>query len=426
MAFDGYFVLGGNEIINSARAVTYSAQADGLLTDCTDCPDLALGIQGQRYTTPLVDDAPWLDPDNPDTYNFWGVYPLEITGLEDSVRSAVVTEGLNDGGVIGPLRQATRTIVFKVLLMGADECAVMAGMSWLRWACLGNTCGQAGVGCSGDDLCFLSCCPPMCEDDPNFPDCLGDFARTMRMVSVTEGPSVDTKHALSDGSQAWEVQFTAVAGVPWTYGPESQVFQWHAPTTPVPLPVVVGLVDDVCADPDFVDLVKDPWCPYPTPPPLLPVLDTDCVDIPATWDRYAVPIPATAIRTWQDSVPIIKLTTASAASDYAHNVRLRFYTDPLGRADVTALDECAFCGEFYVTYIPQASTMVIDGSDETITVLQGVSTVLNAQRNVMGTDGGPFSWPLLACGHAYVMTLDMESGDPPPNQIEVSMVTRGI
>jgi hypothetical protein len=424
MAFDGYFLFGGNEIINSARVTAYASSAAARwFTDCTDCDDLAASLNGQPYTSPLVDDAPWVDPDDLDTFNFWGVYPLEITGIDDSVRAAVVTEAIGDGGVVGPVRQATRSMVFSVLLLGADECAVMAGMSWLRVACLGNNCQKPGVGCSGDDLCFLSCCPPICPDDASFPDCLSDYLRTMRMVTITEGPSVTAKHVLSDG-QAWEVQFTAVAGVPWAYGPESEVYSYIAPA--VPVPDIPSYVDTTCPDPDLFDMVKDPWCPFPTPPPLVPQQPLDCVNDIASWDRYAVPVPATAIRTWQVSVPIVKLFTGV---DYMHDLRLRFYSDPLGRADLSALDTCDFCGEFYITYIPPNSTMILDGSDETITVHQGPDyneTILNASRNVMGAGGSPFSWPLLSCGIAYMMTLDVTAGVDPPTQASVSMVTRGI
>jgi hypothetical protein len=140
------------------------------------------------------------------------------------------------------------------------------------------------------------------------------------------------------------------------------------------------------------------------------------------------PIPKQNIRTWQDSVP--KVTIRTTAGDGVRNIRLRFYADPLSRHTMGALDRCDFCGEFLISYIPPKATFTLDGSDETITVTvlsaQSKTVVKNATSLVMNSDGGPFDWPLITCGYAYMLAVDIAHGDGPPNWMSLSMTPRGI
>lgn len=424
-----------NEIINVARTEAYCQTAGvGWFRPCSTCPDLNLALGDKPYTSPLVDQAPWFDADDPDTWNFYGFYPLSIDGAENSVRGAPVTEGVADGGVVGPVRQATRSIVISGLLIGLDECAVAIGMSWLRWACLGSNCRESPM-CTGDDVCFLSCCPQIdpCTtdeqgnviDNPYYPDnCLDDYLRKFRLATVTEGPSVSTKHEMSDGGVAWEVQFTIVCAVPWAYGNPHSVFD--AEPFPHP-PITYNEPPNACPDDTVADLT-DPWCPAVPMAPTVPVVPLSCFELPTTWDRYTFPIHADAVRTWQDSVPTVVIKTGSG--DGIHSIRLRFYADPLGREDLSALNNCDFCGEFFISYIPANATFTVDGEVELITVEQVSSqqrtVVRDASNVVMGSDGGPYSWPLITCGYAYLLVIDTPVNEERPSWLSVSMTPRGI
>lgn len=422
-------MLAGNEIINSARTEEYARQAGmDWFTGCAECDELGVALGDGEYRSPLLDKPPWFDPDDPDTWRFFGFYPLDITGADDSVRTANVTEAISDGGVIGPLRQATRAIVVNGMLIGMDECSVQAGMSWLRWALLGGHCEERPE-CTGDDLCFLACCPAICPDDKDYPDdCLDDYIRMFRLATVTEGPTVSAKHTMGDGGTAWEVQFTITCGVPWSYGAEQVIYD--SPGEQFPSGSVIDNTP-TCPDEVIPDLL-DPWCPVVPKAPTVPKVNLACFSIPDNWDRYVFPITRHAIRVWQDAVPKVSIHTGD--SEF-HNIRLRWYADPLSRGEtlnnpMQAVNQCDFCADFLITYIPPNSTFTLDGSEETVTCTVLTSKnrqkLKNASSLVMATDGGPFEWPVISCGYAYLLCVDVRHADPTPKRLAVSVYQRGI
>lgn len=165
MAWSGYFMFGGTELINATRTEAYARHL-GVQWFRPVYNEAALPwlLDEAEYTTPLQDDAPWTDPDNLDSYDFYGAYPLEVTGIEDGTTDATVTESVVDGGYIGRTRKKTRTVVYSAILAGASECAVEYGMRWLRGVLTGGPCFNQSYGaCGGADLCYLAC-PPIIDD----------------------------------------------------------------------------------------------------------------------------------------------------------------------------------------------------------------------------------------------------------------------
>ena len=136
MAWAGYGEYAGNEIYNSARTAAYAKNNGAYwFKGCFDDEWLPLMLgDGAQYTTPLLDNAPWVDPDIPASFDFWGAYPISVDGIEDSTRTATVNESTLDGGIPGRIRHATKSVVFNMALLGATECAVEYGMRWLRRA----------------------------------------------------------------------------------------------------------------------------------------------------------------------------------------------------------------------------------------------------------------------------------------------------
>lgn len=166
MGWHAYFALGGTEIINAERTEAYLADRKVSWFHPQYRTDAISRIEGHPYTNTWTDQPVWADPDDPDTYDFYGAYPLNVTGLEDSSRTAVVTENLYDGGWIGNIRHATKSIVMEVALLGASTCAVEAGFKWLKQALLTDSCLDGGCG-DGVDLCYFACepcLPPGCGD----------------------------------------------------------------------------------------------------------------------------------------------------------------------------------------------------------------------------------------------------------------------
>lgn len=161
MSWIGYFVYGGNEVINLPRTEAYAGPAYWFRPS-GDGSDLATMTGEGRYTTPIVDRAPWTDPDDFASYDFWGFYPLDVSGIDDATVTSTITESTGDGGTPGRVRRATKTIVFNGLILAASECGADYGMKWLRNTLNGNACGNlATQTCNGDDLCYLACEPAL-------------------------------------------------------------------------------------------------------------------------------------------------------------------------------------------------------------------------------------------------------------------------
>lgn len=283
MAWEGYVQYAGNEIINVARVEAYARQASlGWFKPIYENDSLG-PMLGESYVSPLHDDAPWVDPDRPESYRFCGAYPLDVGGLEDSSRASTVTESIRDGGNPGRLRHGTKAVTFNVILVGEDDQAVSYGFDWLKQALLPGPCGGGGSDCGGDDLCYLSAepevdldgveitivsagsVPPVDLDgggpgdggddidggDPDDDivddfdggtpfdsdsavvvttsvdpaDCMTPLLRSLRNVLVNSGPSISAKRNLFGGGAVWTVTFTAVAGEPWEYGAEVGVIE---------------------------------------------------------------------------------------------------------------------------------------------------------------------------------------------------------
>ena len=272
MAWIGYWVYDGNEIINVSRTEAYATHAGlGFFRPVYKNEALALML-GDNYRSPLQDDdTPWTDPDQLESYDFYGVYPLDITGVEDSTVNSEVVESTLDGGHVGRARRGTRTMVFSALLIGASECALEYGLRWLRVALNGGGCikqqRRESSDCGGHELEFLNCYPlldmtysaslapverlvvdggtaaapgPQLVDggtpavpgtqvinggNPQNVDigtivvppiidlttCLPEYLRFFHKVSVTTGPTITNRMTTTSQGAVWTVEWTALS-----------------------------------------------------------------------------------------------------------------------------------------------------------------------------------------------------------------------
>lgn len=278
MTYDGYFAFGGTEVINAARTAAYVAHEMPTfgLSNCVRCEDLRLALGDDPYTTPLVDAPAWFDERNPDSWNFYGLYPLSVEGIEDSTVTSTVTQLTGDGAVMSAPRHAGREISFSALLIGADDAAVSYGLTWLRSALEGSPCRPDGA-CTGDHLCFYSACPPVCTDaDPTGSPkrftcedgqitatgrwCALDYERTMYRVTVTDGPTIVERYNTSVGSMI-RVQWTVTAGVPWAYSTAIKVVDSDGTGS-----VTAGTVtSDISCKAGTTSTLRVNWAPNPNP-----------------------------------------------------------------------------------------------------------------------------------------------------------------
>lgn len=170
MTYQGYMALANDEgetieLVNAARVKAYTDNlAPSLgLRGCDDCEGLDEAL-GEAYTTPEADNAPWYDPTDPDTADFYGVYPLAFDGIDDSTRSIETAELTGDGSVVVGSRYSGKDIRVTGVAFAKDEAALYAGMSWLDSALNGTEEGR----CFGDRLNLYSSCPPVEVLPPDF------------------------------------------------------------------------------------------------------------------------------------------------------------------------------------------------------------------------------------------------------------------
>lgn len=530
MAWTGWFEYEGTEIISGPRTEAYAHNAGAhWFRPVFDNDYLApiLG-DGERYSSPLQDEAPWVDPDRPDSYDFFGAYPLDVAGIEDSSATGEVVETLGEGGYVAGARLGTKTVVFSLALIGSSDAAVEYGLNWLKKATGPGACAPRAGTWRGGQLCFLSSEPvfefdvpadvsPVEPIDPlsvydggrpftrvwsdvadggttdaagltivdggiqgnyelsydagtptetgvvvydggaseasgvevldggpvavrqaptdrsvtdrptqgfdvNAIECLARFLRSMHQVRFISGPSVTAKRDLTDGGAVWTVQMTATAGLPYQFSAEVPVIEgfgdpevvvpWYGGVVPEGgFLDLDGLIhtDENCGTPVYQP-VFDPLCPAMIPPPQPPSIKLGCYQPPANWRRRQITIPKQMVPLWGDMVPVVEV---HARHHDVRNLRLRFYSDPDGNGQI-AEDPCGYCGDLVISYVPQGHTMVMDGINRSIAVLDAGGRRRRADSLVFATDGSPFDWPELTCGIGYVVAFDLPQQQQPP------------
>lgn len=423
MSWEGYLTYDGVEIVNIARAQVYADSLQGFRS-VYDTEGLLVYLSNPTYVDPVTDLAPWYDPDIAASGRFYGFYPLNFTGTEDSSRAAETVESTGDGGTPGRLRHATKTVVMNGLLLGADEEAVEYGMAWLRRALLGAACSAtlSTEQALGARLEYLSASPTLLSATAESPAELHKrYERSLERVTINTGPSITLKRTLLCDGAVWGAQFTAVAGIPFEFGMERAVLQDGA-YVPGVSGTISGLTTytEVNCGTNLYAPIYDPLCPalvIPPPPASVPL---SCYVVPSSWNRRVATIPANLVPYWGQVVP--KVTVNATAE--LRGVRIRFYENADGDVDPND-SPCDFVGDFVISYMPINSTLIFDAALEEIVIITSAGHRRRADSLVFGTDGTPFDWPSLTCGFGYLLTLDVAPGQTAPS-LDLSLTSRAV
>lgn len=432
MGWSGYATFDGTEIINATRTEVLAAGKPWFKAAVNN--PVFEEANGEEGTYSNILNAPWWDPDEPASERFYGLYPISITGIEDSSRTSAVVESTEDGGVPGRVRHGIKPVLFNVIIVAEDTLGAEYGMRWARRALLGAVCSpllstQTSLGAT---LGYLAA-EPVYEPDPSMGQGsqMPALQRTLRRVTFNSGPSVLAKaDNLSCGGSAWNIQFGGVAANPYEYGAERAIIQGYMDPS-VGDPWVPGVVAGAfstsatsfsevnCGD-NLWDPIYDPLCPALIIPPGPPSIPLGCYDPPASWSRRQITVPAANIPTWGEVVPILEFSATTAI----RNTRIRFYKDPDGTFDPDDFP-CDFIGDAVITYIPASGSIVFDGVNKEIAVITAGGQRRRADSLVFRTDGKPFQWPALTCGYQHILTIDVEVGGPLP-VLDLSLVARAL
>lgn len=430
-ALTSYMNLCGNEIVNAARTSRYIQHGlvpNGFSFKCDGCEGLVdilpcLGDEplAAGYQLPELDNAPWYDPQVPESKNFAGLYVLSATMSAPYSRS--VTPNIGVGSSLGRLKLNGRNIVVRGWLVGKTCCSVQYGLKWLTDALGGDPCGSGD--CGGCDLDFLRCCPSIgdaedsclvTEDEYGHqtiyvrPDSDSEYQRAedffarMHNVGVVDGPHVLSCKGGSCGcgcGTILEVEFTLHAGSPYMNSLAEEIFT----VDPFPgcegddseCPVVWQLGPTCessarCQEPP--DCLEDPKCPAPKLPPAKGrALPLGCGCIPLRTETFCSSIIPQ--KDWGSSTLNFEVY---AGSKPIRNLAIRVFQNPQQRdcGDRDFFDECEACATLIVNYVPAGGTLRFSGEERTVTVTCGAKT-RSAARNISGLDELPFDWPDLSC-----------------------------
>ncbi|MEU6628478.1 hypothetical protein ABZ905_09300 [Streptomyces parvus] len=377
-----YMDLGCTEIINSARASVY-AELYCLLTACDPCPGLPEAINDAPYVDPVTDLAPWYDPAVPESALFLGVMGVDAVGFSTSTRSRTPVQLVGDGAALGIARRAHRELVYTVLLLVREECALPYALEWLAAALQGAPCEGA---CMGDEIGVFSCCPE------------GDGLRELRHlygVGLVDGPDVTATRYYDEGVIA-EVTFTLAAAVPWIYRePLAGLGDWISMGDGELLTYDPDEVYADCLDP--TPCLSDPLCPPPPLPVRAPVPVDSCYPTgDAEFRRSVVALTPADQPEWLEAVPVLELETGGTA---LRRLIVRFWANPLGSDCMDVADPCAACTDIQIPYLPPGSTLRVDGRTQTaeVTCAAGSQGSVTTAPTLYGALGQSFEWPVFSC-----------------------------
>jgi hypothetical protein len=474
MALEWYLRMGDTEIANSARLAAYLESVGSPLDSVTACGCEtfdAILVGDEPYTNPAEDDAPWYDPDVPESGDFAGLMVLSVDGLDDHPVTRTVTRSAAGSAALGPARVQPRTITVTAVLLGVTCCAVNYGLRWLAQAL------DCGDGCGGDCLTLYNCCPAEFEEPEVF---AADHRRTLRRVALAEGPRVigrtgtgcTGRGGCSTGADILTVEFVLTAATPWMWTDPVPVLEAAVPTDdgsecivwcvhrnpldpydPVcmvlgdscpPGAVSVELTDAACGDvvwpdrdeldlpcdkacrlaacPDLDSMCNDPGCNTPSPPAPPPPQTCFCTALAVNSEWYELDL--TSWPRWFGAAPVI---TVRAGSKDLRRVTVTVYErlsehEGMTCEEVAEMERCSPLAVFNVAYVPAGGALTLDGQVGRASVECG--GVCESSPDAYGRDGGPLAFPLLDCDR-YCVEVSADALYTPADDATVTIALSG-
>lgn len=415
MASDQYLCLGGTPIVDKARLSAYLSiglgQPDMQCRDCAPCPDLATGL---GYPNGYgIQDAPWYDPNEPESAEFAGLYITSVTGLEPGLYNRPIVENAGIGAVLGQSKQAAPQIVVSGILFARTCVAMEFGYRWLRKALQGS-CSPTTV-CGGDDLVFLAANLDVFPDADCGPvdlvSYVSSYMRTFKGAALVNGPTISD--IVPRGCPSCyecgflEVTFTLSAADPCVYREprdfiDAAAFQVFEPDDCIIWDNTGNCTDEADCPTDAA-CSTDPNCQDIAPPSMPTVLNT-CVDecLPAFYYRVFAEVPDGSFTAAGEGTLIISIY---AGDEPLNGVQVQVWENPLGLAP-DLLSDCDACASISVSYVAAESTLVIDGASRTATINCTGGASQRANPFIANSSGSAnFTYPTFICGTDYMVQV---------------------
>ncbi|RFU83614.1 hypothetical protein DY218_27290 [Streptomyces triticagri] len=368
---------------------------------CEDCPDLPESVGDEPYFTLDADPAPWYDPKAPETWGFYGVLGLGVTGFAGAPIAREATDLIGDGAYYSPPRLGAREIAYTVALVARDECSLAFGLQYLSWVLNGSSSCQ---GCAGDQMCLFSCCPGMAPSayDP------GDAEiRHLYDVTLIEAPTI-APDAIQEfgGLLIATTTFTLAAQKPHIYtDPLASLGDWTLITSGQRLNGYDP--DEVikeCRQPP--NCLDDEQCPPPADPPRPPQIVDPCYPTgPDNWWRTRIHLSPLDQPQYMEAVPVVEIDTGA---EELRRVVVRFWLNPQDLPCDQVNDPCQACLDITVPFLPAKSRLTVDGRTQRAQVeCPDITTgrASYATPQLYTQLGGPFVWPVFECPTGFCIEV---------------------
>lgn len=369
MAYRGFFSLDGEELLNSAWAVSHLSRrvpvTDSVFVGSSVCKcanmtlqyddtwdsgagydgflpgDLPGGFPGAPGAVLAIEDAPWYSPAEPASAEFMGFWVMDVRGLDTVTVQRDVSELLGPGGLAGPRHDATRQIDFTVLVLGCTNAGQRYGINWL-------SCQLRRTERNGAVLGFLDAHPGGSAVSP------GSLLRTANKTVLTSSVKVvdffgrdGSRRNRQAASARAEFQLTALD--PYLYGPETLIsVEWDT----------VGM--------EAIEWVHQPDCDNPSDCDPVVLYNPNC--LPTIIDLSPAPVPVCGgclpicgieVRTFEVPLPFTVCGDTVVSYRVVNNsdaeVTANFYWRPCGSTDI-----CDRFGSLQIASLPAGATVVAD------------------------------------------------------------------
>ncbi|WP_435111321.1 hypothetical protein [Nocardiopsis synnemataformans] len=408
-----WLMLGGVEIVNTARVQAYTVGGCGGAQVGCSCPGLAQAIEGDDDfpgygQDPVSDGAPWVDPAVPESADFLGIVGLDGEGLSVGTASRTPVDLALGGANIGALRHRRREFTIKVTLVARSQAGLSYGSAWLASQLEGDD------DCWGSEACLFAWCPSTAAE--------GDRAvRHLYDTGLLEGPTPTALFKASEEVWYQATEFVLVAGNSYLYS-DPYIELDHRDGVQDIVRVPPGGIEAECVD--APPCAYDPDCPPPPLPPLPPQPVDPCW--PTTGfqaQRTMFSVAPGGVAAAYDTVPIVRVETGDAP---LRRLSVRFYANPTGAPCSRFIDRCLACGEANVAYLPAGSVLTLDGRRQrTVLDCSGGRGLALSEPTPFGPNGGLFSWPVISCANGLcVEVLWQRHGAADNVRVNIDMASR--
>lgn len=432
--YRGWMTLGGIELANAHRTMQYMDNGVAPLTTTVTFddtwPHTARWLGHQPYRLPQLDTAPWYDPNEPDSKEFAGMWPLSIEGGDLAGMDREIIEGIGHGGGFGIPRLRTRSLKISALVIGSSAAGVDFGLQWLTSVLRGDRCAGDFA---GQTLSYLSSTPKWIDPEiatSTLRDCVAPYRRDLYEVVCTALPEIVERFGVdrcanTKVASAYRVEFEITAGTPWAWAPTEVLLDdlvFDTAREPESL-YFMKAVDGVCQQTTCPDTstLYDPQRPPLTTVvrPVPPSENAPC--LPLEYRRTSAVLSKRLLTRHQDTVATVTIT---AGGRDERGILLRWIKCWNDEGDFEEQAACNTVSEAAVQYLPSLSTLYLHGPTERPYVLMRNGDRIDAAPVVVGIDGGPWQPPVFNCDCDYLLVLDAPIQVSPQLHISVTGTVR--